>query len=64
MLIAAAYEFHMLLPGTEITYINIGREITSGQMPDMHRTVGVGQGSRYQISFCWFHYWAKLPERA
>ncbi len=42
MLIGPADEFDVHLSGSEIPHINIGRQIAAGQVPDMHRSVGIG----------------------
>ena len=50
VLIGAADEEDILSPHPEISYIYVGRHIDSGQMADMHRTVGVRQSACHKRS--------------
>ena len=43
VLIATADEHNVLFFQAQIAHINVGRNINSGQMADMHTPVGVGQ---------------------
>ncbi|MNX85880.1 hypothetical protein D3C86_1177350 [compost metagenome] len=41
MLVRAADKFNILLAGTLKTHIYIGRQITSGKVPDVYWSVGI-----------------------
>ncbi len=55
MLVAAADEQHLLSLKTEIPRIDVGRDIDSGQVADMHRPVGVRQGRGDKCTLEFFH---------
>ncbi len=55
MLVTAAYEQHLLSLEAEISRIDVGGNIDSGQMADMNRPVGVWQGRRDKCSLEFFH---------
>ncbi len=55
VLVAAADEQHLLSLKTEIPRIDVGRDIDSGQVADMHRPVGVRQGRGDKCTLEFFH---------
>jgi hypothetical protein len=50
---------HITPLSAEITYIDVGRDIHPGQVPQMERTIGIGQGRGDQVPFEFFlsHGW-------
>ena len=42
VLVAAADKEHLVAAQTQVACVNVGGHIYSGQMADMHRTVGIG----------------------
>ena len=59
MLVAAADEEHLLTFHAEIAGIDIGRHVDAGQMPDMHRTVGIRQSRSDKRTLEIFHIYAE-----
>src|SRR3712207_7177186 len=50
VLVAAADEHHLLLLQPEIAHVDVGRNIYTGQVADVHAAVGVGQRSEEHTS--------------
>ena len=46
MLIASADKHHFLFLQSQITHVDVGRHIHSGEMADVYSSVGVRQGCR------------------
>ena len=57
VLVAAAYELHVLALEAQVAHIDVGRHIDAGQVADVHRAVGIGQGRGHQraLEFFIFH---------
>ena len=51
VLVAAADEDNVLFLQTQIAYINVGRNIYTGQMADVNTAVGIGQGGGDSCAF-------------
>src|SRR5436190_4672377 len=51
MFIASTYKFYIPFLCPEIAYIDIGRDVTTCQVADMQRPVGIGKSSSNQVSF-------------
>ena len=50
VLVASADIQHFFTPHPEVAYIDVGRDIYSGQVSDMNRAVGIRQRAGYQCS--------------
>ena len=50
MLIRATHIQHILTSHSQISHIDVRRDIYTGEMSDMHRTIGIRQRTGYQSS--------------
>ena len=57
MLIRSADMDHLFSFETQISGINISRNIYTGQMPDMHRAVSIRQRCSYESTFEFLFHW-------
>ena len=57
VLVASADEHHFLMLQSEVTHIDVGRYIDSGEVSDVHSTVGIRQGGSdgCALEFVLFH---------
>ena len=55
MFVAAANESHLFALHSEVTGINIGRYVNSGQVANVNRSVGIRQRGRNQGAFVITH---------
>jgi len=57
VLVTTADEDHILLLQTKIAHIDVGRNIYTGQVTDVHTAVGIGQrgGDSSTFEFLFFH---------
>ena len=51
MFVGAAYHDDVASAQTQEAGIDVGRDVDAGQMTDMDRPVGIGEGRRYECSF-------------
>ena len=51
VLVAAANHHHVLAAQAQVACVDVGRNIHSSQVSDVHRTVGIGQSGGYQCAF-------------
>ena len=51
MLVTTADKDHLLLLQAEVAHVDVGRYIDAGQVADVYRTVGLGQGRRHGGTF-------------
>lgn len=55
MFVASSYKQHLLTLHAEIACIYIRRDVDAGQVADVHRPVGVGQGGSDKRALEIFH---------
>jgi len=54
MFIGSPYKTDFPARQTQVTYINVGRNIHTGKVSDMNRPVGIGQGRCDQVTLEFF----------
>ena len=64
VLVRASDENHIFVLGSQISHIDVGRDIDARQMPYMHRAVGVWQGRCHrgtlEFTLHFYRFFAKL----